>query len=229
MSRLERILVVVFAVLLVFGLVVALNLSQVPARDVVRYGPVAADSLTVGGGFGSTGCTISSAGVLQCDGAVTMGSSLTAATMAPVTLTVGGGFGDSGCTVTTGGALSCNGAAVLGSTLAVTGTTSANGGLTAKNIIATANAVTVTNNQIITPTYTFYNLSAASGVTITLGAACTDGQLLYLRGDDNQTITIADSNIYTTDGNALTLGQYDMAGWLCTGNKWLELWKSANS
>lgn len=37
------------------------------------------DDLTVGGGYGSTGCTISNAGALQCDGAATLGSTLSVA------------------------------------------------------------------------------------------------------------------------------------------------------
>lgn len=40
---------------------------------------------TVGGGYGSTGCTISTAGVLQCDGAATFGGTLTASGLSQVT------------------------------------------------------------------------------------------------------------------------------------------------
>lgn len=40
---------------------------------------------TVGGGYGSTGCTISTAGVLQCDGAATFGGTLTASGISQTT------------------------------------------------------------------------------------------------------------------------------------------------
>jgi hypothetical protein len=55
-------------------------------------GSLSADSITVGGGFGSTGVSISSAGNIDSDGA----------------LTVGGGYGFSGVTVTSLGLISTN-------------------------------------------------------------------------------------------------------------------------
>jgi hypothetical protein len=66
-------------------------------------------------------------------------------------------------------------------------------------------------------------------VTVTLAAPAVTGQVLYLYGDDNQTITVADSNIYSTDGNAVTLGQYDIVEFLSIGDKWVHVAKSANS
>lgn len=42
-------------------------------------GALAAPSVAIGGGYGSTGCSISAAGVLQCDGAATLGSTLSVA------------------------------------------------------------------------------------------------------------------------------------------------------
>ena len=41
-------------------------------------GTVTASALTVGGGYGATGCTVSAAGVLQCNGAATVDGALTA-------------------------------------------------------------------------------------------------------------------------------------------------------
>ena len=43
------------------------------AGAVVASSSMTADSAVIGGGYGSTGCTISTAGVLQCDGASTVG------------------------------------------------------------------------------------------------------------------------------------------------------------
>lgn len=111
----------------------------------------------------------------------------------------------------------------------ITGVSLTSDTVTAEKLVLSSTAVTVTNNMIITPTHSFYNLSAAGAVALTLGADCADGQLLYLRGDDNQTITISDTNIYTTDGNSASIGQYDLIGWQCFDDKWYHLFKSANS
>jgi hypothetical protein len=66
-------------------------------------------AVTVGGGYGSTGCTLSSAGVLQCNGAATIDG----ATTVTGALTVGGGYGSTGCTLSAAGILQCNGAATF--------------------------------------------------------------------------------------------------------------------
>jgi hypothetical protein len=78
---------------------------------------------TIGGGYGSTGCTISEAGVLQCNGALTGDSSLTIDNVG-----VGGGYGAAGCTITTAGVLSCNGAATIDGALNVSGAVNDPGG-----------------------------------------------------------------------------------------------------
>jgi hypothetical protein len=68
-----------------------------------------------GGGYGDTGCTVSSAGVLSCDGAVTSDGVLTAASeVITAGATFGGGYGFTGCTISTAGALSCNDAIIAG-------------------------------------------------------------------------------------------------------------------
>lgn len=46
------------------------------AASLTGTGALTGSSAVIGGGFGSTGCTISTAGVLQCDGAATLGSTL---------------------------------------------------------------------------------------------------------------------------------------------------------
>ncbi len=96
-------------------------------------------------------------------------------------------------------------------------------------LIQGSTAITVTNGATITPAYSVYNLSAAGAVTVTLAAPAVTGQVLYLYGDDNQTITVADSNIYSTDGNAVTLGQYDIVEFMSVGSKWVHVAKSADS
>jgi hypothetical protein len=88
--------------------------------------------------------------------------------------------------------------------------------------------VTVTNGLIITPSYTVYAMDSAGDVTITLAAVGTEGQLLYLLGDDANTVKIADTNIRTTDGNAINVGQYDTVAFIYQDSEWLELSLSAN-
>ncbi len=95
--------------------------------------------------------------------------------------------------------------------------------------LASTSALTLTPGLIITPTATVYLLSATASVTMTLGGACTNGQLVYLVGDDVQTITVQDANIRTHDGGALSLTQYGIAALLCNRDAWLQLAEVANS
>ena len=90
-------------------------------------------------------------------------------------------------------------------------------------------AVNLAADTTITPTAGFYHVSATKAVTITLAACSANGQLLFLFGDDNQTVTIADSHIRTTTGSALTLGQYDLALFACVDTEWVELALAADS
>jgi uncharacterized lipoprotein YajG len=80
-----------------------------------------------------------------------------------------------------------------------------------------------------TPTVTAYHLDTSGNATITMTACANNGQLLILFGDDSNTITIADSNIRSTDGNAITLGQYDVVILACFDTEWIHVAKSANS
>jgi hypothetical protein len=83
-----------------------------------------AGTLSVGGGYGSTGCSVSAAGVLQCNGAATTDGALTAGSAV-----IGGGYGSTGCTLSTAGVLQCNGAATIDGALTATGALAANGGI----------------------------------------------------------------------------------------------------
>lgn len=88
--------------------------------------------------------------------------------------------------------------------------------------------VTVTNGLVITPAYTVYALDSAGAVTLTLGASASEGQLLYLIGDDANNVTVADTNIRTSTGNALVIGQYDVAAFVYQDSEWIELLLLAN-
>jgi hypothetical protein len=89
-------------------------------------------------------------------------------------------------------------------------------------------SITATNGQTITPTYTIYRINAAGAVTITLAACSADSQPLLLYGEDAQTITVADTNIRTTDGNALGFNQYDIVEMICINSEWNLVAESNN-
>lgn len=123
--------------------------------------------------------------------------------------------------------------ASVGGNLAITGNASVTGALTGSGtntldlFIHEQTELTATTTTI-TPTHTFYHLDSAAAVTLTLAASATEGQLLILYGDDNNTITIADTNIRTSDGNALTIGQYDAVMMIYDDGEWIQLIKIAN-
>ena len=85
-----------------------------------------------------------------------------------------------------------------------------------------------TAGQSLTPEYTVYALDSSGAISMTLTACSNDGQPLVLIGDDANTITVNDSNIRTSDGNALTVGQYDIIVMMCQDTEWLEWLKLAN-
>jgi hypothetical protein len=90
--------------------------------------------------------------------------------------------------------------------------------------------LTVSDGQTITPTYTVYALDTSGAVTITLAASAQEGQLLYLINDDANATLIADTNIRTSDGNAVTMaGAYDVTVWVYQDSEWLLLLAIANS
>lgn len=87
---------------------------------------------------------------------------------------------------------------------------------------------TITNGETLTPTVTVYALDSAGAVTMTLAASASEGQLLILIGDDNYTITVADTNLRSHDGAAMAIGQYDTATFIYQDSEWIELSESAN-
>jgi hypothetical protein len=90
-------------------------------------------------------------------------------------------------------------------------------------------SITPANASTLTVTSTFYEVNSAAPVTVTLGTTgATAGQVLYLYGDDNNTITIADTNLKSTDGNAVTFGQFDAVGFIFDGANWVLLFNSGN-
>ena len=88
---------------------------------------------------------------------------------------------------------------------------------------------TITNGEFFTPTAMVHALDSAGNVTFTLGASATNGQIVIFIGDDANTITIADTNIRTSDGNAATLGQFDVIAFVYQDSEWHQIVKTANS
>jgi hypothetical protein len=111
-----------------------------------------------------------------------------------------------------------------GDDLAVTDDTTLSGLL---NLGATT--LTVADASTITPASSFYHLDSAGAVGTTLAACSVDGQLLVLFGDDANNITIADTNVRTSTGNAVVMGQYDVTVWICETTEWIQLLLIADS
>ena len=173
------------------------------------------DAGTFGGGYGFTGCTLSAAGVLQCNGAATIDG----------TTTIGGGFGASGCTLSDAGVISCNGAATFASTLAQAGAATFAGEV---KFTAPTQVTVTADSTIATAGYTVVPLYAAGTVgTATITGCETAGKLTILRNISNQSITITDTSTIMLSANAV-LTQYDTLTLLGDGTNCLQLAVSNN-
>jgi hypothetical protein len=53
--------------------------------------------------------------------------------------------------------------------------------------------------------------------------------MLILYGDDAHNILIADTNLLSSTGSALTVGQYDVCALIFNGTAWVELYLLADS
>lgn len=128
----------------------------------------ATGATTMGGGYNSSGCTVSAAGALFCDGAVKLDSTLGVTGTASLNgaTVMGGGYNSTGCTASTAGAFSCDGAVKLDSTLGVTGTTSLAGMTNMKVAVLSKNA-----NYPVTVGDTGAVIQTSGNITLTLPAA----------------------------------------------------------
>ena len=112
--------------------------------------PTAAATMAVGGGYGSTGCTIAATGNIQTNGTLTVDgvSTLTGATTITGACTqvgawaAGGGYGDTGCTIATTGNISTNGNLIVDGTSTLTGATTITGALTQTGAVTCASTLT---------------------------------------------------------------------------------------
>jgi len=75
----------------------------------------------------------------------------------------------------------------------------------------------------LTPTASLYIVASSAAVSVTLAACTHDGQIVTLVGQDNNNVTINDSNVYTHDGAAEVIAQYDVVRFMCVSTKWHQL------
>ena len=88
----------------------------------------------------------------------------------------------------------------------------------------------LTDGDTLTPTYTVYALDTTGAVTITLAASADEGQLLILINDDANAVVIADTNLRSSDGAAITLtAANDIAVFVYQDSEWNELLLITNS
>jgi cytoskeletal protein CcmA (bactofilin family) len=85
----------------------------------------------------------------------------------------------------------------------------------------------ITDTQTITPlASTFYTINSSGAASITMTACSAAGQIVFMYGDDANNVTVPDSNIRTSDGNAVVFDQYDLVTWMCSGSEWILLYES---
>ena len=89
-------------------------------------------------------------------------------------------------------------------------------------------AYALTGTQTLTPTATYYEINSSGVVTITLGDG-DDGDVLWLVNKSANNVVVADTNIRTATGSAITLGQYDVLWLMFTGTEWYQISLAANS
>lgn len=216
-------------------------------------GTATAGALEVGGAYsGGSGCTLSAAGVLQCNGAATTDGPLTAASAA-----IGGGYASTGVDLTSAGDANIAGKANIDGALVVTGTSTfgnvmtvnANGDFDSISVAGNsdvttinntgANPVTINDDLTITGTVIYSSASitptdggtltpTASLVTLTPAGAVGVDLGACTTGNLTTLYNSVNANVVITDtGNGIlagdqTLGQYDILPLACFDSKWVQ-------
>jgi hypothetical protein len=127
--------------------------------------------------------------------------------------------------------LNVNGAVDLDSTLDVDGNATFNGDVTIDDVLNLDDlAYTLTGTQTIMPSASFYAMNPGGALTVTLAITnATAGDILIMVNASAFTVTITDTNILTSDGAAVSLGQYDTIMFIFVGSHWYEISRSADS
>lgn len=89
-------------------------------------------------------------------------------------------------------------------------------------------SITLTDAGVLTPTGTFQQVTAASGVTVTLATSgFSSGSWLIIENLSNVTVVITDTGAVMLSSN-ISLGQYDTASLIFDGTNWVQLDESNN-
>lgn len=123
--------------------------GAISGLSVTATNAITGASAVIGGGYGSTGATISSAGVIQANGAITTDGALTADSVA-----VGGGYGSTGCTISNAGAVSADGNLTIGGTSTLTGAVTCSDDVTVSKFLklVKSSAVSISSGAITATT-----------------------------------------------------------------------------
>lgn len=161
------------------------------------------DLAAFGGGYGDTGCSVSAAGVLQCNGAATTDSSITADSGV-----FGGGFGVTGCSISNAGAIQCNDQGVFGGGLGDTGAT-----IGADGNISTDGTLTIVSTSDLRGTVanSTGNLGLADDVDMGGGYGTTGCSVA------NATGNLQCNGALTVDGASTLTGAATMTGGFIAG------------
>tara|TARA_B100001939_G_scaffold329369_1_gene325533 strand:+ start:3415 stop:4365 length:951 start_codon:yes stop_codon:yes gene_type:complete len=164
-------------------------------------GNMTSDSATIGGGYGSTGITMTSAGNIQTDGFVyAVGNITTTGRVMADIANIGGGYGDTGCTIGTDGSINSNGSLTIDNRITVgggyTGSSSGGTGITieASGAINTdeviiCQAVKTTGGTISSSANDSpkVKLDDATKVALTVDDSGTDKEILKVKDDGEAT------------------------------------------
>ena len=213
------------------------------------------ENLIVGGTSAITGATTQT-GAFAANGGITVDSpafsvaDTSGNTVVGGTLAANGGFSvdspaftvadTSGNTVIAGTLAANGGITVDTSNFTVNGTTGAL--LTASTfsagdkstfngeVVYATSEITPASGSSLTVGYTAYLINTSGNITMTLATTgATAGQIVIIYGLDANNITINDTNLKSSDGNTIVLGQYDICIFFFDGTSWVELSKTANS
>ena len=162
-------------------------------------GTATLNDATVGGGYGSTGVTISAAGVIQANGAITSDGAVTGGSLTDGTLTASSGALTGVTTITTSGTAALNDATVgggygsTGVTISAAGVIQANGAITSDGAITggslTDGTLSIDGSGNIT-----------GGVAATFSGAGTFGSLVVGGGYGDTGVSISAAGVLQANG-----------------------------
>tara|TARA_X000001388_G_C2215945_1_gene117238 strand:- start:308 stop:1180 length:873 start_codon:yes stop_codon:yes gene_type:complete len=151
---------------------------------------ITSDSLQIGGGYGSTGCTITTNGDINTDGGVNSTSRIIADNMV-----IGGGFGSTGCTIGTDGSVLSNSRVacdnlVVGGGFGDTGLSIDTNGRIDTDEIIVCQAVKTTTGVVSSSASNSpkVKLDTATQVSLTVVDSGADKEILKVKNDGETTI-----------------------------------------